>query len=598
MIVFINCYEEMATGMRLLAAMAREKGHDVHIIVVRGYAVKITGEIDDGNASMHVLVNGELHVNPLRTRNFTPAELNLLRDRLRELEPEMVCVSTRSANDAIIPDILSAAKESAPNAPLVCGGYGPTYDPAHYLRNGANLVLRGEGEISFIALLDNLENGAPLTDTPNACYFENGDVKCNPMAEPIKNICDLPSPLVGDSFVSYITEDENGVSVIRGHDPAYDNSTFCILVGRGCIGKCSYCAAPVQKEMYAEEGHILPSYRRRNYAQVFEELEAAKANGIKNIFFKDEYLVDETSRLTAFFREYKTRIDLPFKANLHFGQLLKSPALLDAVLDAGIQDLTLGFQAGTEQMAKNVYGRPHDFADLKTLANILYNEHVPVQYHFVSGTTLNTEEEFAAKCALIASLPYDALLPWRTMLFDFQFFPQPKSLMTREIGAGALKRLPAREWASQALRAQLWHFATPEEAMEAQDMAAQCPDKIEFLLKKSEQLRKKAWFDAFGELVDELAGKNIIVMGEATPDFVNLSPHFLKAGTKIIAHAGFPGYKLDHGRIDPKNIVTDYGPDVPLVFFGTAAYRFMSKMKRGLAIKNPMHGLAEFTERF
>lgn len=588
----------MATGMRLLAAMARKSGYDVHVIVVRGYAVQISGELDETNASMHILVNGEIHVNPLRTRSFTRDELNLLRTRLHELNPDMVCVSTRSANDPIMPDILATIREAVPGAPLICGGYGPTYAPEHYLRSGADLVLRGEGELSFMALLDNFKNNTPLTATPNACYLRDNALQCNPMAPPLKDICSLPSPLVGDCFVSYIDTDGNDTPVIRKYDPAYDNSTFCILVGRGCIGKCSYCAAPVQKEMYAEEGHILPSYRRRSYTQVFEELEAAKEKGIKSVFFKDEYLVDEPHRLTAFFQEYKRRIDLPFKANLHFGQLLRSRELLDAVLDAGIMSLTLGFQAGCEEMAKKIYGRPHDFADLKKLAGILHRDHVPVQYHFVSGTNLNTSEEFVDKCALISSLPYNALLPWTTVLFDFQFFPQPKSQMTRQIHAGTLERLPVQDWALQALRAQLYHFASADDAVEAWESAQLDNDPVKFLIKKSEQLRKKAWSCAFDQLIETLAGKEIIVMGEATSDFVELSPYFINARIKTIAYAGFPGYKLENGRIDPDCISSNYDPGIPLVFFGTAAYKFMGSTKRRYALKNPMYGIAEFKERF
>ena len=42
MIVFVNCHEEMAVGMRILASMAAVRGFAVHLVVMRGYAVAVS----------------------------------------------------------------------------------------------------------------------------------------------------------------------------------------------------------------------------------------------------------------------------------------------------------------------------------------------------------------------------------------------------------------------------------------------------------------------------------------------------------------------------------------------------------------------------
>lgn len=594
LVVFINCYEEMATGMRLLAALAKDKGFDVHIIVLRGYKVKISGELDEQGNGMHILVNGEIRSNPLRSRQFTPTELEFLRIKLEELKPELVCVSTRSANDSIMPGLLQAIKEAAPEVPLVCGGYGPTYAPELYLRNGADVVVRGEGELAFATLLDNLKEGKNLKECPGACHLEADGLACKPMAAPLADISHLPSPLVGDKFVTFIDEDASGKTVMQERDPAYDNKIFCVLVGRGCIGRCSYCAAPVQKRMYEEEGHFLPAYRRRSYEQVLHELEKARDNGIKKIIFKDEYLVDDPATLTEFFRSYKERIALPFRANLHFGQLLKNPDLLKAVLDAGLENLVLGFQAGSEEMARKVYGRPHSFDDLIMLAGMLYADYVPVQYHFVSGTSLNTEEEFASKCRLISRLPFDPLLPWRTELFDFQFYPQPGSRLTMDIGEGRLLRKPVREWGENALTAQLFHVAPFERALYIWEEAKKQGDKFSFLLHQTRTLRKQAWEMAWQALLQRISGHKLLIMGEATGDFLKLQADLKSHGVQIAAKIGFPGFPLSDGRTAPEKITENFETDIPILFFGIAAYRFIRVLKRYHGLKNPLYGVAEF----
>lgn len=594
MIVFLNCYEEMATGMRMLAALAREKGFAVHIIVLRGYHVAVSDRLDESNESMHVCVNGTFHVNPNRMRPFSPGELELVREKLRGFNPELVCISTRSANDAVIPSVLRAAREACPQAPIICGGYGPTYAPEHYLRNGADMVLRGEGEVAFSVLLDNLRAGRALRQTPNACYLDAGKLVQLPMAAPLRDITHLPSPLVGNDVVTFIdTAAKDGGQeaepCAQERDPAFDRATFDILIGRGCIGRCSYCAAPVLGGYYAAEGHCIPKYRRRDYEQVLRELEQVRAHGVRRVFFKDEYMVDQPARLAEFFHQYRKRIDLPFRANLHPEQLLRHPVLLESVLDADMYGYTIGFEAGNEAMARGIYDRPHSFAALKSLADLLFDQFVSLQYHFVSGTTLNTEEEFQAKCKLIASPPYDPVMPGRTLLMDFQFFPQPLSRLSQKLDEGKIARLPVREWAVRALRAQLRHFATKEEICQTEDGLGRADDGVAFLLQRSRELRMLRRKEHYARLARELAGRDILVMGEATPDYA-AQTHLL-ADSHIVGRIAFPGHTASAGRMVADRIATEYGAQMPVILFGEAFRRFPRHLRRRTRIKNPLYGV-------
>lgn len=594
MIVFLNCYEEMATGMRMLAALAQEKGFAVHILVLRGYHVTVSDRLDEKNESMHVCVNGTFHVNPNRTRPFSLGELELVREKLRGFNPELVCISTRSANDAVIPSVLRAAHEACPQAPIICGGYGPTYAPEYYLRNGADIVLRGEGEIAFSVLLDNLRTGRTLRQTPNACYLDEGKLVQLPMAAPLHDITHLPSPLVGDDVVTFIdTTAKDGKQKAEAYaqerDPAFDRATFDILIGRGCIGRCAYCAAPVLGGYYAAEGHCIPKYRRRDYEQVLRELEQVRAHGVRRVFFKDEYLVDQPGRLAEFFRQYRKRIDLPFRANLHPEQLLRHPALLESVLDADMYGYTIGFEAGNEAMARDVYGRPHSFDVLKRLAHLLFNQFVSLQYHFVSGTSLNTEKEFQAKCELMAALPYDPAMPGRTLCMDFQFFPQPLSRLSQKLGEGTMFRLPVREWAVRALRAQLRHFATEEEICQAEDELGRVKDGVAFLQQRSRELRAARAGAHYRRFAREMAGRDVLVMGEATPDYA--AQGHLLAESRIVGRIAFPGHAASAGRMDADRIAAEYGEQMPVILFGGAYHRFPRYLRRRTRLKNPLYGV-------
>lgn len=66
-------------------------------------------------------------------------------------------------------------------------------------------------------------------------------------------------------------------------------------------------------------------------------------------------------------------------------------------------------------------------------------------------TLVNCYEEFAAKCELIRSLPFDPAGLWRNLVMDFQFFPQPLSKLSALMQEQGLRRLSAHEWAQNAM---------------------------------------------------------------------------------------------------------------------------------------------------
>jgi radical SAM superfamily enzyme YgiQ (UPF0313 family) len=585
-IVFINCYEKMATGMRILAQIAQDSGYNARICVMHGHSDPKIGVLSHDPDIVHTLGNGRLRVKEFLQRYLSPQELALLQREIREASPVLLCVSSRSRNDFLMPDMLQSVRNAAPGVPVICGGHGPSCSPEYYLRHGATLVIRGEGEEPMRELLRLHRMGLPLESTPNACRLQNGLMVCNPLRPLLRELSPeiSPSPLTGDEHVVFI--DDN---TIERRDPADDDKIFNILLGRGCIGRCAYCAAPVQDRMYKAEGRRGPRYRRRSHEQVLRELEEAKARGMTKILFKDEYLVDRPEVLIDFFTEYAQRIALPFRANFHHAQLLRNEKLLRVVLEAGLFAYNVGFQAGNEDMARKVYRRPHKFAELLALSKILFDEFVGLQIHFISGTNLNSEEEFADKCALIRKLPYDAAFPWRAFLWDFQFLPHPLSQMTADLN---VRRLPVEVWAEKALIAQL-HQVAPSESMlrgileEIPVKEAGWERRVEYLQNAYQRMAgaRKEW--AFREAAEQLAGKDIFVMGEATGAYRQWGHLF--GASRVLGCVAFPGASEDEagaaGRISVQRLVAM--DNAPVVVFGDSLER-PKAMRRKHKVRNAL----------
>ena len=80
-------------------------------------------------------------------------------ERVAAHAPDAVGVSTYIWNAAKLPGLLKALRELMPGAVIALGGPEAPHNAEYWLENGADFVLRGEGEVSFPALLDALEAG-------------------------------------------------------------------------------------------------------------------------------------------------------------------------------------------------------------------------------------------------------------------------------------------------------------------------------------------------------------------------------------------------------------------------------------------------------
>lgn len=73
-----------------------------------------------------------------------------------------------------------AVKARFPNVTIVWGGYFPSSHPDVVLRDSSvDFVVRSQGELTILELLDALENGGSLAEIDGLSYRENGAFKHN-----------------------------------------------------------------------------------------------------------------------------------------------------------------------------------------------------------------------------------------------------------------------------------------------------------------------------------------------------------------------------------------------------------------------------------
>jgi len=180
---------------------------------------------------------------------------------LSQIKPEMIGFSCYCWNILKVLDTARIIKKLFPDTIIVLGG--PEAGPAglKYLAENPflDIVVKGEGEITFSDVLRHYLNNSGLNGIPGILFRQNGSIIENPDREPIENLGEIPSPYL------------EGILIPR------DKVTY-IETYRGCIFRCHYCY----------EGKNLPKLRFFPEDRVKKEIEFVLSNpDIKSFHFID-----------------------------------------------------------------------------------------------------------------------------------------------------------------------------------------------------------------------------------------------------------------------------------------------------------------------
>jgi radical SAM superfamily enzyme YgiQ (UPF0313 family) len=127
--------------------------------------------------------------------------------------------------------VSQAVKRKLSALPVVWGGYHPTLLPAQTIANPAiDIVVKGQGEVTFKMLADALSDGKPLDGIAGLLFKENGSVVKNPDRKltDVNQFPPLPYSLI--EMESHFPDLEFGRRTI-----AYASS-------QGCPHGCEFCA--------------------------------------------------------------------------------------------------------------------------------------------------------------------------------------------------------------------------------------------------------------------------------------------------------------------------------------------------------------------
>jgi anaerobic magnesium-protoporphyrin IX monomethyl ester cyclase len=212
---------------------------------------------------------------------------------MRERDPDVVGLSVMTFQRRTARRIIALARALKPRVKVVVGGYDPSLAPEEWTHPalGADVIVRGEGDVTFRELIRAIETGRPLKHIAGLWYRE-GDVFLRNPLRPISRLDD-----------GEIRLPNRGARVLSGYT-MLGRPVDVVETSRGCTFDCSFCSII---EMRGRNFH------RFSIDRVIADIRDAHSRGARAVFLVDDNITLDVPRFKelcrAIIRAGLNRID-------------------------------------------------------------------------------------------------------------------------------------------------------------------------------------------------------------------------------------------------------------------------------------------------
>ncbi len=254
----------------------------------------------------------------------------------RDYQPDLIGITMNAL--FILPAYDLARRLRAIGVPIIAGGPHPSILPDEALENGSHIVVRNEGELTVMELIEWLRGNRRLEEIAGISFMKDGVAKHNPPRALIDDLDSLPFP---------------DKDIFERADYIEDSELYqcygTIFSSRGCPHNCTYCNKSVFGRVVRARSpeNVLEEmlYLRRNYdVTAFEFLDDTFSLRLDRVDKICDMILAEPE-LKGICWQCTTRMDLT------------SDELLQKMRQAGCFRLFYGMESGDQETLKRVNKR-------------------------------------------------------------------------------------------------------------------------------------------------------------------------------------------------------------------------------------------------
>jgi anaerobic magnesium-protoporphyrin IX monomethyl ester cyclase len=239
-----------------------------------------------------------------------------------KLDADVLGMSCWTANRRGVRLVAELAKARKPSTHVTVGGPHVTALGREYLEHfsAVDSAIVGEGELTFLELLDRLRRGSSFAGLEGALVRSSSSIAPLSPRPPITRLDDLESP--------------------HRHF-----STHIVMTSRGCPWSCSFCAA---------ESSWGRGFRPFGIGRVLDDLEAALARAkVRILLIKDDTFTTNRDRIFELCRGIRDR-KLNFLWSCDTRVDVLSDDLIREMRLAGCERMSLGVESGSSEILRSI----------------------------------------------------------------------------------------------------------------------------------------------------------------------------------------------------------------------------------------------------
>jgi len=340
---FLTVSQDDPTGISPVLGLAYIASHleknGVEVKIIDAAAEGINNKIQIGNKIRFGLSEEEIKK---RIKGFSPDIIGI------------TCISTPHSSDAH--EAARIVKEVDPHILVVMGGAHPSSNPWDVLKDKhVDIVVRGEGEITFLEIIKKFEKGEKLDNILGTFIRKDNKIIENLPRPYIKNIDSLDFPARDLLPMEAYFEEDRKNSQYEMRD-----RVTSMITSRGCPGNCIYCSVKVIW------GRL---WRGRSPKNVVDEIESLIKNyKVNGISFLDDSISVDASRLEKICDEIiKRKLDIKWTTPNGIAIWLLDKKIIDKMKKSGCYRLTFGLESGNKEILNNFIGKYYDYQKAREL---------------------------------------------------------------------------------------------------------------------------------------------------------------------------------------------------------------------------------------
>jgi radical SAM superfamily enzyme YgiQ (UPF0313 family) len=292
---------------------------------------------------------------------------------------DLVGISTVTPTAPVAYDLVERIKASS-DVPVVLGGPHVSFLTDEALETGADFVVRGEGEQTFVELIKYLSTGeGALSDIEGLSYHDGEELRHNPDRERVKDLSTLPWP---------------DLTLIEGFEKF---RVIPLMTSRGCPYDCKFCSVT---SMFGRK------YRFRDTDDVIAELEVLCARQPnRTVFFYDDNFTASPSHTKELLRKMKEKgLTRRWIAQARV-DVVEDLELMELMRDTNCKNLFLGVES-INPATLEAYRKSQTVEDIRRAVEVLHRYKIRVHGMFVLGSdeddkqTIRDTVRFARKSGI------------------------------------------------------------------------------------------------------------------------------------------------------------------------------------------------------